>query len=201
MPYPHNVGKDCDTTGEMPHSQGLLLTQVLFLASVWQLTDICDSSSRESYTLIWPLGASSGTIVVYMYTRRQNSYTEKIKIDRLFCLSGKRTTNHHEKALEISVDSALCLPSERPGQSRRGSHGGASHGGAVTEGLVTEGLVTEGQSRRGSQAADLSAETCPIMCYQRDNRSPYLFKWDDEEGNHVLQIFMKYLCLCMYAVD
>lgn len=125
MPYPHNVGKDCDTTGEMPHSQGLLLTQVLFLASVWQLTDICDSSSRESYTLIWPLGASSGTIVVYMYTRRQNSYTEKIKIDRLFCLSGKRTTNHHEKALEISVDSALCLPSERPGQSRRGSHGGA----------------------------------------------------------------------------
>lgn len=172
MPYPHNVGKDCDTTGEMPHSQGLLLTQVLFLASVWQLTDICDSSSRESYTLIWPLGASSGTIVVYMYTRRQNSYTEKIKIDRLFCLSGKRTTNHHEKALEISVDSALCLPSERPGQSRR-----------------------------GSQAADLSAETCPIMCYQGDNRSPYLFKWDDEEGNHVLQIFMKYLCLCMYAVD
>jgi hypothetical protein len=49
----------------------------------WWLTAICNSSSRESNTLLWALRLP-GINVKYIFTYRQNAHTDKINIKKRF---------------------------------------------------------------------------------------------------------------------
>lgn len=54
--------------------------QVLFAESTQRRTAICNSSSRESATLAWPL-KEPGLQMVHRHTFRQNTRTHEIKIN------------------------------------------------------------------------------------------------------------------------